>query len=70
MVAASFEAQNRKPFTTLVLRLNQEIVVTGFDAKTEKTVTTGFKAKPKKTVATDFEAKPEKIVPVVLRPNH
>jgi hypothetical protein len=42
----------------LVLRLNQE------------TVTTGFEAKPEKPIATGFEVKPEKNVPVVLKLNH
>jgi hypothetical protein len=42
----------------LVLRLNQETVATGFEAKPEKIVATGFEAKLKKTVL------------VVLRPNH
>jgi hypothetical protein len=42
----------------LVLRLNQETVATGFEAKPEKIVATGFEAKLKKPVL------------VVLRPNH
>jgi hypothetical protein len=50
--------QTGKSYTTLVLRLNQE------------TVATGFEAKPEKIIATCFEAKPEKTVPMVLRPNH
>jgi hypothetical protein len=48
------------------LRLNQETVATGFEAKPEKTVATGFEAKPEKTVATGFKVKPEKTAPVVL----
>ena len=67
--AASFEAQTRKPSTTLVLRLNQETdrrfeaklretVATSFEAKLEKTVATGFEAKPAKNVTAGFEAKP------------
>jgi hypothetical protein len=31
------------------LRLNQETIATGFEAKPEKTVATGFEAKPEKT---------------------
>jgi hypothetical protein len=54
----------------LVLRLNQETLATGFEAKLEKAIATGFEAKLEKTIATDFNAKPEKTVPVVLRPNH
>jgi hypothetical protein len=57
-VAAGFEAQTGKPSSTLVLRLNQE------------TVATGFEDKPEKTIVTSFEAKPEKTIPVVLIPNH
>jgi hypothetical protein len=37
-IAASFEAQIGKPSTTLISRLNQETVTTGFEAKPEKTV--------------------------------
>jgi hypothetical protein len=70
-VDAGFEDQTGKPTTTtLVLRLNQETLATGFDAKLEKAIATGFEAKLQKTVATGFEAKPEKTVPVVLRLNH
>jgi hypothetical protein len=53
-----FLCPNQKPFTTFVLRLNQETVTTGFEAKLEKTVATGF------------EAKLEKTVRVILMPNH
>jgi hypothetical protein len=35
-VATSFEAQIEKPYTTLVLRLNQETVATDFEVKPEK----------------------------------
>jgi hypothetical protein len=31
------------------LRLNQETIATGFEAKLEKTVTIGFEAKPEKS---------------------
>jgi hypothetical protein len=37
-VAVDFEAQTGKPSSTLVFKLNQEIVATGFEAKPEKTV--------------------------------
>jgi hypothetical protein len=57
-LSCQFEAQTEKPFTTLVLRLNQETIATSFEAKLEK------------TVATCFEVKPAKTVRVVLRPNH
>jgi hypothetical protein len=33
-----FEAQNGKPSTTLVLRLNQKIGTTYFEVKSEKTI--------------------------------
>jgi hypothetical protein len=36
IVAADFETQTEKSSTTLVLGLNQEIIVTGFEAKPEK----------------------------------
>jgi hypothetical protein len=38
----------KKPSATLVLRLNQETVATGFETKPDKIVATGFEAKPKK----------------------
>jgi hypothetical protein len=64
-----FEAQPEKPFTTLVLRLNQkthhrfwgqtgETVATSFEAKLEKTITAGFEAKPPETTTVGFEVKP------------
>jgi hypothetical protein len=39
----------------MILRLNQETIVTG------------FKAKPEKIVVTGFDVKPEKIILVVLK---
>jgi hypothetical protein len=38
IVEAGFDVQTRKPSTTLVLRLNQETVATGFKVKPEKTI--------------------------------
>jgi hypothetical protein len=67
--AAGFEAQTRKPSTTLVWGSTKkptigfeaksgETVATSFEVKLEKTVTAGFEAKPPETVAASFEAKP------------
>jgi hypothetical protein len=79
--SCQFWGTNRKPFTTLVLRLNQEThhqfwcqigrsCSTSFEAKLKKTVATGFEAKPAKTVSASFESKPLETVWVVLRSNH
>ncbi len=56
--AADFEAQTGKPSTTLVLRLNQEIVTTGFEAKSEKTVLVLLSPNHWQTIALYFEAQP------------
>jgi hypothetical protein len=37
-VDAGFEVQTRKSSTTLILKLNQEVVATDFEAKVKKTV--------------------------------
>jgi hypothetical protein len=69
-VTAEFEAQTRKPSTALVLRLNQETIATGSEAKLEKTVATGFEAKPEKTVPVVLRPNHYQTILVVLRPNH
>jgi hypothetical protein len=65
-VAAGFEPQIGKTSTTLVLRLNQETVTTGFEAKPEKL----SPGQTKENRRTSFKAKPKKTVSVVLMPNH
>jgi hypothetical protein len=69
---ADFDGQTRKPSTSLILRLNQETVTTGFEDKPEKPSqwfwgqitdkpSTWFWGSTNKPVVTGFEAKIEKL---------